>query len=186
MESDEELVLSFLGGSERAFETLVERHEASVRRLAFGFVRDWGLAEDVAQESFLRAYRKAPSFRPSGGGSFKRWLYTIAINRAQDELRRIRRKPEHRLDETEPASPSHGEDEAVTREMARRLQQAIGALRPEYRLPLVLKEVEGFTYAEISKILGWPLGTVQIRVHRARLALKDQLARRPGAKGLPP
>ncbi len=92
MDSDERLLERFLGGDEQAFDDLVRRHEALLRNVAYGFVRDRALAEDVAQDSFLRAYRKARSFR--GQGAVRSWLCRIAVHRAQDELRRIRRKRE--------------------------------------------------------------------------------------------
>lgn len=175
--ADEELLKSFLGGNDSAFETLVQRYEKSLRRVAFGLVRDRALAEDIAQESFFRAYRSARSFRfGKEGGSFRSWLYRIAINRAHDELRRRRRKPEHALPEEAPIeAAASAEAEAARHELGRHLAAALAELRPEYRAALVLKEVEGMTYAEIAETLGWPLGTVQVRIHRARLELRAKL-----------
>ena len=179
MDSDEQLLSQFLTGDERAFETLVERYEAPLRRLAYGLVRDWGLAEDVAQDAFLRAYRKASTFR--GGSSVKAWLYRIAINRAHDELRRIRRKGEISLesagaavDRNDGRRPS-AEDLAAARELERHVAVALSEMREEYRTALILREMEGMTYREMAELLEWPLGTVQIRVHRGRLELRSRL-----------
>ena len=176
--TDEELLRSFLGGDENAFEMLVRRYEAPLRRLAYGFLRDAAFSEDVAQDAFLRAYRKASSFHfGEAGGSFKRWLYRIAVNRAQDELRRRRRRPEADLAAApEPGTAPDGvEHAAAARERGAQVARALAEIRPEHRQALVLKDVEGMTYAEIAKLLGWPLGTVQVRVHRARLELRDRL-----------
>ncbi len=189
MDSDEQLLSQFLAGDERAFETLVGRYEAPLRKLVYGLVRDWALAEDVAQDAFLRAYRKASTFR--GGSSVKAWLYRIAINRAYDELRRTRRKGEIslesagvELDESRTASP---EALAAARELERHIAMALSEMREEYRTALMLREMEGMTYREIAELLEWPLGTVQIRVHRGRLELRSRLrqlwAPREGTKG---
>ena len=172
--SDEKLLSQFLGGEEEAFEALVLRYEARLRRLAYGLVRDWGLAEDVAQDAFIRAYLKASTFR--GGASVKAWLYRIAINRAHDELRRIRRKREIPLESAVlPERAESSEAVVAGRELQRHLAGALAEMRPEYRTPLVLRAVEGMTYREIAELLEWPLGTVQIRVHRARLELRSRL-----------
>lgn len=180
MDSDDQLLSQFLAGDERAFETLVGRYEAPLRKLVYGLVRDWALAEDVAQDAFLRAYQKASTFR--GGSSVKAWLYRIAINRAHDELRRIRRKGETslesaeigglELDESRTKSP---EALAAARELERHVAVALSEMREEYRTALMLREMEGMTYREIAELLEWPLGTVQIRVHRGRLELRSRL-----------
>jgi RNA polymerase sigma-70 factor (ECF subfamily) len=180
VDSDDQLLSQFLAGDERAFETLVGRYEAPLRKLVYGLVRDWALAEDVAQDAFLRAYQKASTFR--GGSSVKAWLYRIAINRAHDELRRIRRKGETslesaeigglELDESRTKSP---EALAAARELERHVAVALSEMREEYRTALMLREMEGMTYREIAELLEWPLGTVQIRVHRGRLELRSRL-----------
>jgi RNA polymerase sigma-70 factor (ECF subfamily) len=176
VDSDEKLLTRFLSGEEEAFEALVVRYEAPLRKLAYGLVRDWGLAEDVAQDAFIRAYRKATTFR--GGASVKAWLYRIAINRAYDELRRIRRKKEVPLENAVLPGRERESTEAIAEasELQRKIAHALAQLRPEYRTPLVLREIEGMTYREIAESLDWPLGTVQIRIHRGRLELRSHLA----------
>jgi RNA polymerase sigma-70 factor (ECF subfamily) len=170
-------VARFLEGDEAAFEELVHRYEAAVRKLAFGFVRDWALAEDIAQDTFLKAYRKASSLRRVA--SVRSWLFRIAINRAQDELRRIKRKKEVSWEAFDVPPVASDQPSAETRaasgELARNLAQALSVIREEHRIPLVLREVDGLTYAEIAKLLGWPLGTVQARLHRGRLELRARL-----------
>jgi RNA polymerase sigma-70 factor (ECF subfamily) len=188
MQSDEQLLTRFLEGDELAFEELVARYETGLRNVAFGFVRDHGLAEDIAQDTFIRAYRKASTIRR--GGSVKGWLYRVAINRAQDELRRIKRKREVSVDDldTDPeaAKQTSGESLAASKELRRHLSRALSEMREEHRLPLVLREVEGMTYAEIAEQLGWPLGTVQTRVHRGRLELRTLLRGIRGIEGVRP
>jgi RNA polymerase sigma-70 factor (ECF subfamily) len=178
MESDEILVARCLAGDERAFETLVERYEAPLRRLAFGFLRDRQLAEDVSQETFLQAYQKLSTL--GRGGAFRSWLYRIAVNRVHDELRRLTRQGEVSGEETERSlekTPAPGSLQGLveSRELGRQLAAAIARLDGKHRTPLILKEVQGMTYAEIAQLLGWPMGTVQIRIHRARLRLREQL-----------
>jgi RNA polymerase sigma-70 factor (ECF subfamily) len=157
----------FLDGDESAFERLVVRHEARVRNLALGILRDRSLAEDVAQDAFLTAYRKARSFR--GEGSFRSWLFRIAVHRAQDEIRQRARRGEVELDEDGESKAAAGFDRGL--EVAGALER----LRPEYRAVVLLREVEGLSYREIAEALGWPMGTVETRLHRARLELKEML-----------
>lgn len=179
MEPDAVLVVRFRDGDEAAFELLVRRYEVPVRKLVYGYVRDTMAAEDIAQESFLQAYQRIDSLGKVE--AFRSWLYRIAINRARDELRRRARKGELAGEEGEERvmqepDPIALGDRLEARELGRSLFLAIAELPEKYRRPLILKEVEGMTYAEIGELLGWPMGTVQIRVHRARLRLRDELA----------
>jgi RNA polymerase sigma-70 factor (ECF subfamily) len=175
MEPDEVLVVRFRDGDESAFEDLVRRHETAIRKVAYGYVRDTMLAEDVAQETFLQAYQRLDSLgRPE---AFRSWLYRIAINRAHDQLRRRARKGELAGEEGEERirqleDPVHLPRQLEDRDFGRRLATLLAELPEKYRRPLVLKEIEGMTYAEIAELLGWPMGTVQIRIHRARLKLR--------------
>ena len=176
-ESDEALVARFRAGDEAAFEVLVRRYEASLRRLAFGYLRDRMLAEDVAQESLLVAYQRIGSL--GHAEAFRSWLYRIATNRAHDYLRRVARKGEIGGEEGEDRireleAPGDAAARLVSRDLGQRLAGAVAELPEKYRRPLLLKEIEGMTYAEIAELLGWPMGTVQIRIHRARLRLRER------------
>lgn len=178
-DSDEALVTRFRDGEEAAFETLVRRYEAPLRKLAFGYLRDRMLAEDVAQESLLLAYQRIGSL--GRVEAFRSWLYRIAINRAHDHLRRRARKGEVGGEEGEERirqleEPVDAVARLVNRDLGRRLASALAELPERYRRPLLLKEIEGMTYAEIAELLGWPMGTVQIRIHRARLRLRERAA----------
>jgi RNA polymerase sigma-70 factor (ECF subfamily) len=164
----------------QAFERLVVRYEARVRRLAFAFVRDEALAEDVAQDTFLQALRRIGSLKRAA--SVRSWLFSIAVNRARDELRRRARwAPADFGPEAEQgpvATDPSGEDRVQQLQLRGHLQQVIAELPDRYRVPLLLKEVEGMTYVEIGRMLGIPMGTAQIRIHRARLRLRESLRRR--------
>ena len=179
MDTDESLVVRFKDGDEAAFEALVRRYEARLRKLAFGYLRDRMLAEDVAQETFLQAYQRIGTL--GRAKAFRSWLYRIAINRAHDQLRRQARKGEVAGEEGEERILQLEEPVSLgrtleSRDLGRHLARIIAKLPEKYRRPLLLKEVEGMTYAEISQLLGWPMGTVQIRIHRARLRLRGQVA----------
>jgi RNA polymerase sigma-70 factor (ECF subfamily) len=169
MDADRDALARFLDGDERAFEELVIRYEAQLRRVAFGVVRDRGLAEDVAQETFLTVYRKARTYR--GEGSVRGWLLRIAVRRSLDELRRRGRKAEVELLDTARAGgePQRGLEAGWD------IDRALAALKPEHRVALMLKEVEGLSYREIADSLGWARGTVATRIHRARLEMKALL-----------
>lgn len=174
--ADSELVRAFAAGDTAAFERLVERYEQPIRRLAFGFVRDHALAEDIAQETFVRAFRRIRSLaEPS---SFRSWLFSIALNGSRDELRR--RAKFAAVDDLDSAlrdfrGAMSGERRLESREAGRWLARLIAELPERQREPLLLKEASGMTYAEIAVQLGVPMGTVQIRIHRARLKLRQQL-----------
>ncbi len=167
MDEDSRDLARFLDGDERAFENLVTRYEARVRNLASAMLRDRALAEDVAQETFLAAYRKARTFR--GEGTVRGWLFRIAAHRAQDELRRRTRRGEVELD----GARESGAEAAFETGLA--LSKALSKVRPEYRTVMILREVEGLSYQEIAQALDWPIGTVETRIHRARMELRALL-----------
>jgi RNA polymerase sigma-70 factor (ECF subfamily) len=188
-DSDETLVARFRAGDQAAFEALVRRYEAPLRKLAFGYLRDRMLAEDVAQESFLLAYQRIGSL--GRAEAFRSWLYRIAINRAHDYLRRTTRKGEIGGEEGEQRiaqveAPGDLAGQLASRDLSRRLAGAVAELPEKYRRPLLLKEIEGMTYAEIAALLGWPMGTVQIRIHRARLRLRERARALFGEEGNEP
>ncbi len=169
MDADRDALARFLDGDERAFEELVIRYEAKLRNVAFGVLHDRALAEDVAQETFLIAYRKADSFRAEG--SVRSWLFRIAVRRALDELKKRGRKAEVALvDDGGRVDEPHKQLDAGWD-----LERALERLTPEHRAALILKEVEGLSYQEIAESLGWPMGTVATRIHRARLELRASL-----------
>jgi RNA polymerase sigma-70 factor (ECF subfamily) len=176
---DAELVASARAGDQGAFATLVGRYEARIVRLVRGMVPESD-TEDVTQEAFLKAYRKLGNF--DGRSSFYTWLFRIAANTAMDwrkKERHRRHAPLPEGDEGEDRVPSlEAGPETVTtrRELAARIDAAIEALPDKYHEILVLREIEGLSYEEISKQLGMSKGTVESRLFRARERLREKLA----------
>ena len=175
MDSDRVLVSRCRGGDIRAFEQLVERHRDVVMRVAARIVGPSD-AEDVTQDAFLRAFHRLQRFR--GDATFRAWLLQIAHNAAVDHLNRRRSEPvedngEHERSVSEvDRMPA---ERLEQRERARRLERKLRALSPQHRAVLVLRDIEGFTYDEIAQITSAPLGTVKIRLHRARRDLIELL-----------
>ncbi|HUP21478.1 MAG TPA: sigma-70 family RNA polymerase sigma factor [Thermoanaerobaculia bacterium] len=181
--TDVELVELALAGSEEAFRLLVVRYERPLFSLVVRMVRDPSLAEDLAQEAFVRAFRALASFDRSR--KFSSWLFKIAHNLTIDHVRR--RVLDTESLETPLGADGGGErtlesklaDESVLApdrhveqgDLASALERAIGTLRPEYREVILLRFVEGMAYQEIAEILGVPLGTVKTNIHRARKEL---------------
>jgi RNA polymerase sigma-70 factor (ECF subfamily) len=186
MRTDAELVASALTGSQDAFRELVMRFERPVFSLIVRMVQDSGTAEDLAQETFVKAYRSLRSYDPSR--KLSSWLFKIAHNTTIDHLRR--HVPETVPLEAPPDEEGRGglaavltdgsaEDPSAAaerRDMARSLERAITRLRPEYREAVVLFYIEGVSYQEICEATGLPLGTVKTNLHRARKELAQEMA----------
>lgn len=156
-------------------------------RLVFGVASRLGanadLAQDIAQEVFLRAWQQLPNFQPQGENSFRAWLCRISHNLTVDALRRSR--PQVDLEE-EPVLASQGQDNnpAATylkQEQIAEIRQLVAQLPPACRIVLVLREYEGLTYGEIAHALEIPLGTVMSRLNYARTALRKVLTKQTGA-----
>jgi RNA polymerase sigma-70 factor (ECF subfamily) len=185
-DSDAHFVERVRSGEASAFELLVERYESAVRRLAYGYLRDEQLAEDVAQESFLQANEKLHTL--ADPGAFRSWLFMIAANRSRDELRRRARwvdtpeLPEVALYPSQEEMPATRR--AQSKQLGVHLSRLLAELPDKYRTALMMKEIEELTYAEIADRLGIPMGTVQIRVHRARLKLRERLSKLGIRKGV--
>jgi RNA polymerase sigma-70 factor (ECF subfamily) len=169
VEPDPQVVAAARRGDLDAFAELVRRYQAEVWRLSLHLVRDPGLADDVAQDAFVRAFRFLPRYR--GEARFSTWLFTITRNCALDELRRAGRR--RRLRDDLDALGSAGPAELGTRLEVR---DALGALPVELREPVVLIDMFGVTYGEVAALLRVPVGTIKSRVHRARALLAHALA----------
>ncbi len=189
-QSDETLAAEAARGSERAFRELVERYQRPVFALILRIVRRPDSAEDLAQETFLKAYRALGGFDP--GRKFSSWLFKIAHNAALDELRR---QGTELLSLDAPPGPDEApvempEDPKAenplarleSREAGRALERAVARLRPQYREVLLLRFAQELSYEEIAEVLGIPLGTVKIHLFRARA----ELARAMRAEGWDP
>jgi len=186
--SDQEVVAQARVGREAAYRELIRRYERPIFSLILRMVRDRQLAEDLAQETFIKALNAIGSYRPEF--KFSSWIFKIANNAAIDHLRRREldtlsldgspsaSTPEA-VEATIPQIGDRGEsplDELEARELGGAIELAIAALRPEYRSCILLRHVEGRSYEEIADILSLPLGTVKTYIHRARHQLRDALA----------
>jgi RNA polymerase sigma-70 factor (ECF subfamily) len=188
--SDKEVVEWARGGHEPAFRELVRRYERPVFSLLYRMVRDRGLAEDLAQETFIKVLNGIRSYRPEF--KFSSWIFKIANNAAIDHLRR-KTLDTLSLDGSPMASSADEVDattlqvdsraesplaEVESRELGTAIERAIARLRPEYRSCILLRHVEGYSYEEIAETLDLPLGTVKTYIHRARNELRGYLGDR--------
>jgi len=187
------------GGDQRAFEMLVIKYQRRVERLIGRMVRDVDLVQDIAQESFIRAYRALPKFR--GDSAFYTWLYRIVVNTAKKALGELKRDllvSEATLagghdedDETsrvdrEPSMDATPESLLASKQVAQAVNAAIDALSPDLRRAIMLREIEGLSYEEIAEMMDSPIGTVRSRIFRARefiaLRLRPLLDTRDGER----
>jgi RNA polymerase sigma-70 factor (ECF subfamily) len=179
--ADPILVRRFLDGDVAAFEALVRRHEGKVYAVCLRILGDADEAADAAQDTFLTVLRKLDQFR--GDAAFTTWLHRIAVNACYDVLRAKRRRPVLHLasddprPEPGPPQPDHADDVAGSRDAA----AALTRIPEEFRVALVLADVEDLPYEEIARVLDVPVGTVKSRVHRGRVALARAMGLRAGA-----
>ena len=185
---DRELATLAARGKEPAFRELLARYERPVFSLIYRMVRDRTLAEDLAQEAFIRAFNAIGSYKTSY--KFSNWILKIANNHTIDYLRKrkldtvsIDGSPHARtadeISQSQVVIESRDENphEYVEhRELGSQIESAIGELREEYRTVIVLRHVEGYAYDEIADIMDLPLGTVKTYLHRARGELRKSLA----------
>jgi RNA polymerase sigma-70 factor (ECF subfamily) len=186
-DADGPLIERVKQGDKRAFEMLVVKYQRRIERLVGRMVRDVDLIEDIAQETFIRAYRALPQFR--GESAFYTWLYRIAVNTAKKALMELKRDPlvsesaRFARDDEEETSRvenelSDGETpEALlaSKEIAATVNAAIEALSDDLRQAITLREIEGLTYEEIAELMRCPIGTVRSRIFRAREAIATRL-----------
>lgn len=169
---ERDLIARAQSGDRQAFGELVCRHQASLVRMIYHFCGDARLAEDAAQEAFVRAWQNLNHYKP--GHAFKSWLYRIGANAALDSLRRER--PQANLEELSLPDPQAAPEQIVEAgQRARLVRQAIGRLSPALRMVLVLREYQEFSYQEIADVLEIPTGTVMSRLNNARSQLRQEL-----------
>jgi RNA polymerase sigma-70 factor, ECF subfamily len=180
---DLELVERVRSGDRDAFRQLVERYQRKVAALAVGMLRSREDALDIVQDTFTKAYQSLDKFK--GDSSFYTWVYRIAVNLCIDHQRREGRyvqvaDADDAGDELVPPSPdelAHDEpfERARSRQIGSRVSAAINELTPEHRAVILLREVDGLSYEEISQVLDCPKGTVMSRLHYARRQLQARL-----------
>lgn len=162
-------------GDQQAYGYLVQHYQALVVHVAYRVCQDMDTAYDVAQETFIKAWKVLPRFQPQKQGSFRAWLCRIARNQAIDVMRK-----EHPTEELAPGLPYRQSDpdpEAwlLRQESIHSIEQAIQQLPEAMRLVLILREIEGLSYREIAVALDIPPGTVMSRLHHARKRLAAHL-----------
>jgi RNA polymerase sigma-70 factor (ECF subfamily) len=182
------LVQRTVAGDQRAFELLVIKYQRRIERLIGRMVRDQDLVQDIAQETFIRAYRALAQFR--GESQFYTWLYRIAVNTAKKALVDLKRDPI--VSETALRSGSDDDDETsameneltsaetpetvlAAKEIAATVNSAMEALPEELRQAVQLREIEGLSYEEIAEVMNCPIGTVRSRIFRAREAISAKV-----------
>lgn len=180
---DTMLVERAVAGDQRAFELLVIKYQRRIQRLIARMVRDVDLVEDIAQETFIRAYRALHQFR--GDAQFYTWLYRIAVNTAKKALLEMKRDPTV----SEAAMRTAQDDEEISqpglelisaetpetvlaaKDIANAVNVALDALPEDLRQALTLRELDGLSYEEIAEVMNCPIGTVRSRIFRAREAI---------------
>lgn len=186
-DTDLQLVERTVAGDQKAFELLVIKYQRRIERLIGRMVRDTDLVEDIAQETFIRAYRALSQFR--GEAQFYTWLYRIAVNTAKKALVDMRRDPvvsESSLKGNDDEDETSGVENELTtsetpetvlaaKEIAATVNAAMEALPDELRQAVTLREIEGMSYEEIAEVMNCPIGTVRSRIFRAREAISAKV-----------
>jgi RNA polymerase sigma-70 factor (ECF subfamily) len=181
--SDEALLAGLASGDADDAAAFVRRFQSRVYGLALTMLRDPGLADDVAQETFLRAYRALGNFR--GDAQFYTWLHRIAVNTAKNHLVSSNRRPPTDDIEIEDAEQYASglrlrdndtpERELMRQQLEQTVMRAVEALPDELRVAITLREVDGLSYEEIATKMGCPIGTVRSRIFRAREAIDQEM-----------
>ena len=176
---DATLVERSRDGDLEAFNQIVRRYQLRVYNLAARILGDRTAAEDVAQDTFVSAYKALARFR---GGSLRAWLLRIASNQCYDRLRSAKRRPEQSLDEAlespgfhVPSRDPSPEQQAISRELHDHVQRAILGLPFDQRNTIMLVDVQGLSYEEAAEAMDVSMGTVKSRLSRARAAVRDAL-----------
>ena len=183
--SSEQLARSAAEGNSEAFEALMIRHEKGIYNLAYTKTRNAEDSYDITQETFLRTYKALKTFR--GDSSFSTWLYRICFNVIYDMQKKnaIRQHNEMPIEMTDndgnesmldlPDNSYNPEMLAIENERTKMVRAGINRLNEKYRVPLILRDINGLSYNKIAEILNLELGTVKSRIKRARESLKDIL-----------
>ncbi|MDZ7623561.1 MAG: sigma-70 family RNA polymerase sigma factor [Ignavibacteriaceae bacterium] len=172
IDDDYSIIRQFVDGDKSAFQILVKRHKEKVRNIIYITMNNSALVDDIAQDVFITVYRNLKHFRFES--QFTTWLYRITVNRCKDYLRKMNvRKIFFPIEEgsevSEYSSPVENND------ISRIVMDAISKLPVKLRMPLILKDIEGFSYQEISETLKCEMGTVKSRIFRGREKLKEIL-----------
>jgi RNA polymerase sigma-70 factor (ECF subfamily) len=171
---EQELIRRVQEGDERAFGQIMALYKDKIVNYLYQFTGDYQRAVELGQETFIRVFFKAKKYRPIA--PLSSWIYTIASNLAKTECRRARRTATVSLEDlpNSYASGTYYEDPADPG-LVRNLREALEELHPRYRIPVMLKDMEGFSQEEIAKMIKRPVGTVKARISRGREQLRRKL-----------
>jgi len=180
---DQALVRRVQQGEKRAFDLLVLKYQHKIASAISRYIHDWSECQDVAQDTFIRAYRALGNFR--GDSQFYTWLYKIAVNTAKNHLVAAgRRPPTEDVDATDAVQYDAGsrlrdtdtpEHELLRQEIERTVTETVEQLPEELRTAITLREVDGLSYEDIAEAMGCPIGTVRSRIFRAREAIDQRI-----------
>jgi len=182
-EFDNELVRRVQRGESAAFDLLVRKYQHRIAGLIGRYIADWSECQDVAQDTFMRAYRAIGNFR--GDAQFYTWLHRIAVNTAKNHLVSARRRPptddvdamdaEQFDSGTRLRDTDTPERQMMRQEVERTVMRVVDALPEELRAAISMREVDGLSYEEIAQKMNCPIGTVRSRIFRAREAIDTEL-----------
>ena len=188
-DADTDLIREFLKGDHSSFNRLVLKYQNKIYNLCYRMLGDQAEAEDVAQDVFVTLFRSVKHFR--GDALFSTWVFRITVNHCKNRLKHLTRRNYYKTQSLDQPLPTEEgevtpdmEDEAetpeeslMTSEIQHVIQSKIDELDEEHRTAIVLRDIQGLSYQEISQILHLKEGTVKSRIHRARLELKEKLER---------
>ena len=172
---EQELMQRVQKGDEKAFSEIVRAYKDKITNFLWQLTGDYHKAAELAQETFLRVYFKANKYKPIA--PLSSWIYTIASNLAKTEMKKERRMPTVSFDDVQNSLSKKNDFTGNPRnsELKKNLKKALNNLHPRYRIPVVLKDVEGFSQDEIAEIMKKPVGTIKARISRGRNHLKKEL-----------
>ena len=179
--SDKDILFDLVDKDVDSFNIIVDRYKNRLLNFVYRFVKDFDVAEDIVQETFLRVFRKRHHYKAIA--NFSTWIFTIAGNLAKSELRRRKRWKFLSIDaenneEKKFELPDNGmkpDRAASVKILDENIQDAIDSLQSKYKEALILRDIEGISYQRIAEILSVPVGTVKSRVNRARIKLQRKL-----------
>jgi RNA polymerase sigma-70 factor, ECF subfamily len=172
LDDDFALIQRFIEGDESSFRTLVQRHKDKIRNIIYLILNSTDTVDDITQDVLITTYKNLKTFRFES--QFSTWLYRITVNKCKDHLRKVKIRSIFapiKDGEVEPVYSSSTEN----KDISEIVNSAISKLPEKLRVPLVLKDIEGFSYQEIAETIGCEIGTVKSRIFRAREGLKEIL-----------
>ena len=174
---EQELVSRIQQGDEMAFAQIVRSYKDKIVNYLWQLTGDYQKAVELSQETFIRVYFKSRKYKPVA--PFSSWIYAIASNLAKTEMKRSRKMKTVPLDNVQPniMPKEHFPNNESNADLAQELRKALNSLHPRYRVPVILKDVEGFSQEEIAQMLRKPLGTIKARISRGRNYLKKELVK---------